>query len=56
MDLLRNYQRNDADIVRKLNESLMQVKNSYLGSIASLQTKYGLVSMEGQKALAETTR
>lgn len=56
MDILRNYQRNDADIMRKLNESLMQVKNSYLGSIASLQAKYGLVSMEGQKALAETTR
>lgn len=56
MDLMRAYQRNDADIIRRLNESLVQAKNAYISGVASLQSKYGLVSLEGQKALAETTK
>lgn len=56
MDLVRAYERKDADMVRQLNESLVQAKNAYISGVAQLQSKYGLVSMEGQKALAEATK
>lgn len=56
IDLARAYKRNDKDTIKALNESLTQAKNNYLSWIAQAQAKYGLVGIEWQKALAETTK
>ena len=50
------YQQNDAELVDQMNDAILNAKNNYIAQVSNIQSKYGLVWLEWQQAIAKAVQ
>lgn len=50
------YQQNDAELVDQMNDAILNAKNNYIAQVSNIQSKYWLVWLEWQQAIAQAVQ
>ena len=50
------YRQNDAELVDQMNDAILNAKNNYIAQVSNIQSKYWLVWLEWQQAIAQAVQ
>lgn len=55
-DIMRNWQRNNKELMKASQDALNQAKNNFTSGVLQVQQKYGTVGLQAQQAFAEAVQ
>ena len=55
-DIIRNWQRNNDDLMKASQDALTSAKNSFTSNMLAIQQQYGTVGLQAQQALANNVQ
>lgn len=55
-DIIRNWQRNNEDLMKASQDALTAAKNSFTSNMLAIQQQYGTVGLQAQQALANNVQ
>ena len=55
-DIIRNWQYNNEDLTKAMQDALTNAKNNYTSNMLAIQQQYGTVGMQAQQYLAQNVQ